>query len=76
MMFDVIEARFGIRHGGHRFWLFLFNLLVTPLTAVGWLFWFRGWPSAIMVGFLLFLIVGQFNITAYWNELTKWRGKK
>ncbi len=71
-----LEARFSGGQGGHRFWLYLFNVVASLA-----LFVLIAWLSGNIVVFVICLIAALgavifFEVDEFWKRLTAWRRKK
>ncbi len=70
-----IEARFSSGEGGHRFWLFLFNIFASLLLLLA-IAWFTGIIVFVLALFVSIGFVLFFEVDDTWKQLTDWRRKK
>ena len=70
-----IEARFSSGEGGHRFWLFLFNIFASLLLFL-LLAWFENVVIFVLALFVSIGFVLFFEVDDAWKALTDWRRKK
>jgi len=71
-----IEARFAGGDAGHRFWLFLFNILASLFLFV-WMAWLSGEVVIVVLAVVFSTgFVAFFEVDDTWRNLTDWRREK
>ena len=65
-----LELKLGVERGGFRFWLFVFNCLVSLCLLVVLAFLVHGLLAVFAVGCVL-LIIKYVDVTGFWNRVTK-----
>ncbi len=67
------EARFAGGQGGHRFWLYLFNIVASLFLFV-WLAWQTGEIVIVILSIVISSgFVAFFEVDDSWKTLTEWR---
>ena len=70
------EARFSGGQPGHRFWLFLFNIIASLFLFV-WLAWQTGEVVIVVLSVVISSgFVAFFEVDDNWMRLTDWRREK
>ena len=70
------ELRFAGGQPGHRFWLFLFNILASLFLFV-WMAWLSGEVVIVVLAVVFSTgFVAFFEVDDTWRNLTDWRREK
>lgn len=63
----LIESRFANGHGGHRFWLFVLNILGTWFAVAVFFVWMFDIVGALVVLMLFVVFAMKFDINNAWR---------
>ena len=65
---DFMEFKFGIKRGGHRFWLFVLNWIVSLLLVLLLALWVH-WVYFVLVAIGFAGVVAFVDVVKIWNRL-------
>lgn len=71
----IVEAKFAGAEAGHRFWLFVFNVLASCGIFLYWAFETGELLLMVCSGIIVFVFLLTFQVDEEWKKISDWRCK-